>query len=77
MNICTMGYELQKDGKPPLRCHNYPSPDFCTECGELDTVYTIEEIIEAIKGLKDWDNYKPFHKAVDNVLVMFTKMEDS
>lgn len=37
--------------------------------------YTKSEVVDAIDNLKDYDNYKPFHDAVDRVLEMFKNME--
>ena len=37
--------------------------------------YTRDEVAEAIELLKDYDNYNPFHRAVDKVLYMFENME--
>lgn len=37
--------------------------------------YTKDEVAEAIDNLKDWDNYSPFHEAIDKVLDMFENME--
>lgn len=37
--------------------------------------YTKDEVAEAIDNLKDWDNYSPFHEAIDKVLEMFENME--
>lgn len=31
---CGMGYSLQDNGMPPLRCHMDEAPQFCKECRE-------------------------------------------
>lgn len=76
MKVCNMGYQLQEDGRPPMRCHNYDRPEYCKDCKELDDTYTMEEVRAAIDMLKDWDNYDPFHEQVDTVLFMFDHMEN-
>ncbi len=51
----------------------------CKKCGSssLHTtkIYTKDEVIKAIDNLKDYDNYKPFHMAVDRIIEMFENMK--
>lgn len=57
-------------GKDELRAFNYSKLH-----SDKSKTYTKEEISNAIDNLKDYDNYKPFHDAVDKVLEMFENMK--
>lgn len=57
-------------GKDELRAFEHEQSK-----NEQQRKYTKDEVADAIDSLKDWDNYSPFHKAVDKVLDMFENME--
>lgn len=44
-------------------------------CGSGGRHFTREEVKRHIDNLKDWDNYKPFHNAVDIVERMVERMD--
>lgn len=59
-------------GKDELRLFEYEQS---VKTEKSERKYTKDEVAEAIDNLKDWDNYNPFHEAVDEVLNMFENME--
>lgn len=59
-------------GKDELRLFEY---EHSLKTEESKRKYTKDEVAEAIDDLRDWDNYNPFHEAVDKVLDMFENME--
>lgn len=59
-------------GKDELRLFEYEQS---LKNEKPERKYIRDEVSNAINNLKDWDNYSPFHEAVNDVLTMFENME--
>ena len=69
--------EIQNDGFDILEIHDmqYDLEQLIDGLVNKRSTYTKDQIKNAIENLKNWDNYEPFHKAVDLVKSMINNIE--